>query len=362
MKEYRLQLAWFFSSMGIGWEALKFHCGFTMHIILARTDNIGDMLLSFPLAVRLKQFYPGLKISILAREYVRALVDACPDIDQFLSYEQLLESGEIGALQTLKQQNAQSILLMHPQPIIQQWLKQLAIPHKITNLHKYFYYSSKKWNWKILNINYGSKNKPLHFAQRCMLFLKAFGLPGAVTRKELIDLIHLRIEPSEKIKAYLSPNHFNLLIHPGTNNNTIEWPKKHVETLLRTLPQTVKVLLTGSEQEAEKFSSLLNCRPGTEILFGKLTLTELFYLLQQVDGVLANGTGPLHIAAALGTQTLGLYPAQATINSLRWGPIGRNTATLEAPHCSLSLQKKRCNCMEKLLPEQVLLYIEKHWL
>lgn len=332
-----------------------------MHIVLARTDNIGDMLLSFPVAARIKKIHPDYKISVIAREYVRELVKACPDIDQFIAYESLLELGDVAAGERLKQQHIDSIILMRPEASLLKWAKLAKIPHRTAILKKYFYYSRKAWWGKILNINYGSKAKPLHFGQRCMLFLKALGLPHQVEREELNDLIHLNIKEFPELKTYLDSERFNLVVHAGTNNNTIEWPQEHLISLLKSLPEKTNVLLTGSESEAEKFRALINCHPHTQALFGKLNLPELMYLLQQADGVLANGTGPLHLSAALGTKTLGLYPAQVTINPVRWGPIGKQTGTLVAPHCELSLNKKRCGCMSKILPEHVLTYMQTNW-
>ena len=153
------------------------------------------------------------------------------------------------------------------------------------------------------------------------------------------------------------------MIHPGSNGNAVEWPKSHFAELIKILPNHVKIYLTGSDKEEQKFSDL-TLHERVIPLFGKLTLDELTSFLSEADGVVVGSTGPLHIAAALGTRVLGLFPGQKDMNIERWGPIGKNASALEAPSCKLSRSKKspRCDCITYITPEQVCNFIQQHWL
>ena len=62
-----------------------------MHIALARSDNMGDLLFTLPLVSSLKKNIPDLKITLIARDYVKDIADASPYIDHFLSHDQLLK-------------------------------------------------------------------------------------------------------------------------------------------------------------------------------------------------------------------------------------------------------------------------------
>ena len=49
-------------------------------IIVSRTDNIGDVILSLPVIGKLKQIYSSSKIILLGKEYTRPIADVCINI------------------------------------------------------------------------------------------------------------------------------------------------------------------------------------------------------------------------------------------------------------------------------------------
>jgi ADP-heptose:LPS heptosyltransferase len=63
-------------------------------------------------------------------------------------------------------------------------------------------------------------------------------------------------------------------------------------------------------------------------LSGGLSLGELVALLSRADLVVSNDSGPMHLAAALGVPTLGLFGPETP---RRYGPIGARTAALSDP-------------------------------
>jgi len=46
-------------------------------IIISRTDNLGDVILTLPMAGILKQRFPDSTIIFLGKKYTKPLVDAC---------------------------------------------------------------------------------------------------------------------------------------------------------------------------------------------------------------------------------------------------------------------------------------------
>jgi ADP-heptose:LPS heptosyltransferase len=74
---------------------------------------------------------------------------------------------------------------------------------------------------------------------------------------------------------------------------------------------------------------------------GKLGLEGLIALLGSVDAVVASSTGPLHLAAALGTSCVGVFGAEAPVWPERWRPIGPQAdwiaVTEEAPEGGLAI-------------------------
>ncbi len=329
-----------------------------MHFFINRTDNIGDVILNMPLAAKLKQHFPNCKVSMLARNYAQEIVESCQDIDQFVSSDALFALSESAQIEYVKALKVDVFMPVYPNKHLCKIMKAARVPLRLGHVNRFYYL------WYANKIMYIKRKRcELHQAQMCMQFLKAFKIPFFVPVEQLHELIRIRPQANEHVKSYLDPQAFNLVLHPGSNGNSIEWPKAHFAELIKILPANVKVYLTGSEKEAEKYGDrVLNERVTP--LFGRFTLNELTSFLGYVDGVVVGSTGPLHIAAALGTKVLGLFPAQQDLNIKHWGPIGKNAAAMEAPHCVLSRPKdpKRCDCMKYITPEQVRDFIQQHWL
>jgi ADP-heptose:LPS heptosyltransferase len=82
---------------------------------------------------------------------------------------------------------------------------------------------------------------------------------------------------------------------------------------------------------------------------GDLSLLELMQLIKHSNALLANSTGPLHLAGILGTAALGLYSPCQGLNPERWAPLGQHV------HCIVGESKcKNCRkpsqttCMQSI--------------
>jgi ADP-heptose:LPS heptosyltransferase len=87
---------------------------------------------------------------------------------------------------------------------------------------------------------------------------------------------------------------------------------------------------------------------------GSLDRDGLRALIGASDGLVASGTGPLHISAALGRPTLGLFPPLKPIDPARWGALGEQARVLcvDRP-CGACADPAACACMRAITPRQV---------
>ncbi len=330
-----------------------------MHFLIGRTDNIGDVILTFPIAAKLKEYYPDAKVTFLVRNYTKDIVERCPDIDTYLSEDDLKALSHEERIAKIKSLNFDVFLPIQPNKDHTLWAKKAGIPVRVGHIHRnYFLLHSNRLIWRIKR-----KRTDMHQVQLCLQYLKGLKLPHTLPREQMSTLIRVKpFEPAAKVKALLDPKKFNLVLHPGTSGkNTLEWPKEHFAGLMRLLPDSVKVFVTGSAKEKERFGDLLENHPNAVGLFGDLSLSELTDFLSVVDGVVVGSTGPLHISAMLGTKVIGLFPPQQDSDVKRWGGVGSQVINLEAPHCKESLKGIRCGCMVKITPEQVFQTMQEQW-
>jgi ADP-heptose:LPS heptosyltransferase len=334
-----------------------------MHIVVVRTDNLGDLLFTFPL-IKLLRDHLGAEISLIAREYVRALAESTDLITRFISVDKLLDMGEKAVVEQLKQLRIDSLLMLKEHELLRKSAITAGIPHIVYRLKNFFFCarSKNKFLWQIENINFKHTGKPLHFAQRNLKYARFYGLtPNLHEFAPITDALKLRVTSSSKILNILSKETRNFLIHPGTNGNTIEWPLRHFRELISKFPKEYQIVVTGSLSEQARFANLLDAHPKIVGQFGTLNPQDFLFLLKSVDGVIANGTGPLHIAAALDTRVVGVFPAQPTISSVRWAPLGKNVKVFEAQACSRSQKNKRCSCIESIAADDVYQYVSREW-
>jgi ADP-heptose:LPS heptosyltransferase len=90
-------------------------------------------------------------------------------------------------------------------------------------------------------------------------------------------------------------------------------------------------------------------------LTGRFSLDEFIAFLSGIDAIVAASTGPLHIAAALGTQAIGIYPPIRPMHPGRWAPIGDRTEVLvkSVTECNDCRKKLDCHCMREINANQV---------
>jgi heptosyltransferase-1 len=153
------------------------------------------------------------------------------------------------------------------------------------------------------------------------------------------------------------------LFHPGTTWKTKLWHEEGWVELgrlvLERFPEATILLSSGNETErgaVERIGAGIGkqTRP-----LPKLSLKGLTAFLKKVDFVVGGDTGPVHLAAAVGTPTVSFYRAT---DSRRNGPVGANHFLVQSPmHCNACLRKecdKDEGCRRSIKPEMLMKGIE----
>jgi lipopolysaccharide heptosyltransferase II len=100
------------------------------------------------------------------------------------------------------------------------------------------------------------------------------------------------------------------IVHPGSSAPSRRYPPEHWAAVCRSLSADhgVQLVFTGDCSEAELAEQIRTAAgsPGA-CLAGRLELPELAALLEAAPLLLAGNTGPVHVAAAVGTPVVDLY-------------------------------------------------------
>jgi heptosyltransferase-1 len=150
-----------------------------------------------------------------------------------------------------------------------------------------------------------------------------------------------------------------LVVAPGARWQTKRWPTSYFAELLQHFGGPA--ILVGSTSEGYLAQAVAaNYRGPTVNLAGRTTLPQLAALLSLADVVLANDTGPMHLAVALGRKVVVPYTCTQIA---RHGPYVRGNHSNEAlawpvathVRCHGSYRKRcrRMDCLRDLTPDRL---------
>jgi heptosyltransferase-2 len=160
----------------------------------------------------------------------------------------------------------------------------------------------------------------------------------------------------------LRPESEYLTVHPGTAYGPAKrWPPDRFgECLLRLVQKTqMNIVALGVEDEREIATEVLEpIEPDDYLnLVGKTTLSEAMQVLNGSQGTIANDSGIMHLSAALGTPTFGLFGSS---DPSLTHPVGPATDSIyEDVECSpcfereCPLDQDRYKCLEGIEPARV---------
>jgi heptosyltransferase I len=120
------------------------------------------------------------------------------------------------------------------------------------------------------------------------------------------------------------------IVHPGMGGSALNWPTAYYRELIEKLAKDNPVLITGTKADQKYLAGLEDLKGMTNVkwIVGELKSSELLDLLSEARSVIAPSTGVLHLAAALGTPTVGLYSPRRVEHPRRWGPRGAKATFL----------------------------------
>lgn len=320
-------------------------------IIISRTDSIGDVCLTLPICKALKDNFPGVQIVFLGKTYTKAVIDACPYVDEFLNFSDIEPQGALQVKVIFQQIQADAIIHVFPNKQVAQWAKEAAIPVRIGTSHRMFH-------WFTCNYrpNFTRKNSNLHEAQLNFELLQPFGLqvPEFETIKTWA-LLHPTCAVPEVVEKLFLPKK-KVILHCKSQGSAVEWGIDNFMKLAIELAKNdIQVFFTGTAAEGELFSKQIPKHPLILDVSGQLSLDELIAFIARCDTLVAASTGPLHLAGLLNTKAIGLFSPRKPIHPGRWRALGeKSEALVFDEYCVSCAQGKVCQCISEIKVSEVL--------
>ena len=326
--------------------------------LIVRTDRIGDVILTLPMARVLKRRFPGAHVAMLIRSYTAELAGSDPDIDQVISFDGP-DPPTLRLAADLRRPGFDVVFHTHPRPRLALATALAGIPVRVGTGYRWY---SFLFNRRVYEHR---KDAARHELEYNLNLLRAVGVDGPlgdVTPRLAVDVGHAERARAALTAAGIPPGVKFAILHPGSGGSARDWSPERFAALATMLAgrEGLAVLLTGGRGEETMVSRVLSsCPPGVRSIVGSLDILEYAALAQQASLFVANSTGPIHIAAAVGTPVIGLYPQIRPLSAARWGPYTDRKVIFtpkgfpeDCDRCP-GRPGEPCPCMDSIRPEDV---------
>ncbi|MBI2795425.1 MAG: glycosyltransferase family 9 protein [Gemmatimonadetes bacterium] len=297
---------------------------------MSRTDRLGDVVLTLPLLGLLRQRWPGAEILFLTRQYARPVAEACAHVHRVVEWPDHHAATAAARAALLRDTGADTLLHLFPRREVAIAGRDAGIARRIGTARRWYH-----WLTCTERVNVSRKRSALHEAQLNLLVAAPLLHQSRLSLAELVPHAGLtRAAPLDAAWASrIDPARCTVLVQPLTGGTVPAWPLERWTALARALdPSRFQLFVTGSADEGAQLREWLRSLPAhVEDATGQ-SLALLLSFTRAADCFVGASTGPLHIAAALGVPTIGLYPARESGLPARWEPLGaRTTMLLQAP-------------------------------
>jgi ADP-heptose:LPS heptosyltransferase/glycosyltransferase involved in cell wall biosynthesis len=345
-------------------------------ILIIQLSRLGDLLHSLPLVKRLKDEYRQAHISMACAREFSLIAESCPFLDRLIA----IPVVDIVPLDTKEIRSLESFESSHIEPIfsIIEFHEEYDLVINLThNLIGGLICSFVKSRKKSGRVDDGRGRSAV--LGRWARYFFAMTLDRRQNLFNIVDIyLGMGEVPHRPVEGYfavppkaeeaalelLGTNGCSLggrliALQLGASNPNRVWPLDRFVSVANSLKRHpgIEIVLLGNASEQEIARRFLQSADLPAIdLVGKTDLTELVGVIKRCDLMIANDTGPLHLAAALGTRVLGLYFCSG--HFAETAPYGAGNVVIQAePPCSPCPEGEGCetlSCRDALSAEAVI--------
>jgi len=307
----------------------------------------------------LRSHWPHAFIAMMVRPPCRELVEGNPALDDVIEYDRdgLHHSvpRTIRFAQQLRRHRFDTALILHPTNR-SHWIPWLAgIPVRIGY--------DRKCAWLLTHrLPHRKQEGAKHEAAYTLELLEPLGIqpgaprpvvpiqPNAARRVEEL-LGSMGVGPADRLVA----------VHPSASCISKRWMADRFAAVADRLAaqQGARICLIAGVEDMRAADAMAQAARSPLLNFaGQLSVGELAALLHRCRLLISNDSGPVHIAAAVGTPVVDIFGRnQRGLSPLRWGPLGEGHIVLHKEVGCVTCLAHDCDidflCLKTLSIEEV---------
>lgn len=291
------------------------------NILVIQFWGIGETILTLPAIKALRSRFPEARISILATQRNK---DVYESFDGYNKLE-LIDLGVFSIIKFIINNRKRFDLVIDMEEYLNiSAIIALFVGNKVVGYShgvRSLLYTDK--------VEYDDKQ---HTSKTFLDLVKKLGI-----KSEVISLEKLQINKKDKQvvdtllkKLGISEKDLIIGIAPGAAESARSriWPGNRFAKVADKLIEKhkAKIIFVGAGDERNLIGNVQDSMKNKSFnLAGRISLKQTFCLIEQCKLFISNDTGPMHIAAAQGVKTIGLFGPNLPI---RFGPFGKKNISI----------------------------------
>ena len=325
-------------------------------IALIKPSALGDIAHSLPVLSALRQRFPETHLSWIVNRGYAPILEGHPDLDAIIPFDRGalrkgLLTGSVAFTRFLRHLRTQRFdMVIDLQGLLRTGLMTLATEARPCALASRHRANSRRFATRIASM----------IVPACAMRSIATGASSKRSaRRQLSRTFHVPVQAdaqiwaNEQLRQHPRPW---LAVGVGSRWLTKRWPPEHFAALVRRAQTQFggTAVFVGTPEEAALADQAATLVTGPTVqTTGKTTLPQLVALLSECDAMIANDTGPLHLAVALGRPVVAPYTCTLPDKTGPYGQDDRGIATSIWCRGSYLKTCPRMECMAELTPDRL---------
>lgn len=330
-------------------------------ILIINVNWIGDVLFSTPFIRAVREAHPGAYIACLVHPRCKEVLEGNPRINEIIIYDEngahKSLAGKLRLVSALRKKGFDAAFLLH-----RSFTK--ALIAYLAGIRERIGYATKS-RGPLLTKAAREENRDEHKVEYFLGIARAAGIePPSRSYEFFIKDSHRDFIRKVLDEGGIGNEDLVVVLCPAGNWRPKRWPEANFAKLADALSEKfkAKIVISGTKSDiklAEEIKKLMKNPPF--IACGKTDLKQLGALLERADLVIANDTGAMHMAVAVGAKTIALFgPTSPAIT----GPYGKGDykVIFKNESCEVPCYDFTCghnSCMEAVTVEDVMCEAER---
>lgn len=295
-------------------------------ILIARTDRIGDVLLSTPVIKALRDEYPTAYLAMVVSPYAKDIIEGNPYVDEAIIYDKdaLHKSWRrsMRFARNLRKKRFDVAIILHP-------INRMHLIAFFSGIKRRIGYNRKLGFLLTDRVEHTKQLGERHELEYSLDLLKPLGIEP----KDKSTFMPVKNESEEWAKRLFAQEGIKgtdrlLAINPGASCPSKIWPPQRFSEVADRLTEKYgfKVLLVGGSKDLTVAVQVYrNMHKPAINLVGLTSVSQLASILKCCNLFISNDSGPVHIACALNIPVISIFGrSQKGLSPRRWGPRGEN--------------------------------------